>query len=50
MKGGRLAVWVRSTRTPGTIALTASSTSLAQASVDLTSQVVPGLPPLPAGT
>ena len=49
MKGGQLAVWVRSTRTPGTITLTASSMGLAQASVDLTSQAVPGLLPLPIG-
>jgi beta-galactosidase len=49
LQGGQLAVWVRSTRTPGTITLTASGTGLAQASVDLTSQAVPGVPPLPAG-
>jgi Glycoside hydrolase family 2 C-terminal domain 5/Domain of unknown function (DUF4982) len=49
MKGGQLAVWVRSARTPGTITLTASGAGLAQASVDLTSQAVPGLPSLPAG-
>ena len=50
MKGGQLAVWVRGTRTPGTITLTASGAGLAQTSVDLTSQAVIGLPPLPAGT
>jgi len=44
MKGGQLAVWVRSTRTPGAVALTASGMGLAQASVYLTSQAVPGLP------
>jgi hypothetical protein len=49
MKGGHFAVWVRSTRTPGTVTLTASCSGLTQASVDLTSQAVPGLPPLPAG-
>jgi hypothetical protein len=49
MKGGQLAAWVRSTRTPGTATLTASCSGLAQASVDLGSQAVLGLPPLPAG-
>ena len=49
MKGGKLAVWVWSTRTPRAIALTASGTGLAQAAVDPTSQAVPGLPPCPAG-
>jgi len=38
MKGGKLAVWVWSTRTPRAIALTASGTGLAQAAVDPTSQ------------
>jgi hypothetical protein len=49
MKGGQLAFWVRSTRTAGSIALTASSSGLTQATATLTSQSVPRLPPLPTG-
>ncbi len=49
MKGGQLAAWVRSTRTAGTITLTATGTGLTQATATLNSQAVPGLPPLPAG-
>jgi Glycoside hydrolase family 2 C-terminal domain 5 len=49
MKGGQLAAWVRSTRTAGTITLTATGTGLTEASVDLTSEPVSGLPPLPPG-
>jgi hypothetical protein len=48
MKGGQLATWVRSGRTAGTIILTASAPALEPASLTLTSQPVPGLPPLPA--
>lgn len=48
MRGGQLAVWARSMRTPVMITLTASGMGLAQASVDLTSQAVIGRPPLPA--
>jgi hypothetical protein len=47
MKGGQLAAWLRAGRTPGTITLTANSTGLTSASVDLTSISVPGLPPVP---
>jgi hypothetical protein len=48
MKGGQLATWVRVGRTPGTITLTASASGLTSASLSLTSQAVPGLPPAPA--
>ncbi len=47
MKGGQLAAWVRAGRTAGTITLTASAPGLASASLTLTSQAVPGLPPAP---
>jgi Glycosyl hydrolases family 2, TIM barrel domain/Glycoside hydrolase family 2 C-terminal domain 5/Glycosyl hydrolases family 2/Glycosyl hydrolases family 2, sugar binding domain/Domain of unknown function (DUF4982) len=47
MKGGQLAAWVRSGRIGGTITLTASGSGLTPASVNLTSQSVPGLPPCP---
>jgi hypothetical protein len=47
-KGGQIAAWVRATREPGTITLTASADSLAAASVDLTSSAVAGLPAVPA--
>lgn len=48
MKGGQLAIWIRSGRTGGTITLTASGSGLTSTSVSLTSQVVSGLPPCPA--
>ncbi len=49
MKGGQLATWVRSTRTAGTITLTASASGLTDGVANLTSQAVPGLPALPQG-
>jgi hypothetical protein len=48
MKGGQLATWVRSSRTAGTITLKASAPGLIPALQSLTSQPVPGLPPVPA--
>jgi hypothetical protein len=48
MKGGQLAVRMRTGRTPGAITLTAGAPGLTSASLILTSQAVPGLPPKPA--
>jgi Glycosyl hydrolases family 2, TIM barrel domain/Glycosyl hydrolases family 2/Glycoside hydrolase family 2 C-terminal domain 5/Glycosyl hydrolases family 2, sugar binding domain len=48
MKGGQLAAWVRAGRTAGTITLMASATGLTSASVALSAQAVPNLPPAPA--
>jgi hypothetical protein len=48
-KGGQLATWVRGTRSPGTITLSATGQGLTSASLDLESQLVTGLPPLPPG-
>lgn len=47
MKGGQLAVWVRAGRTPGIITLTVAAPGLTPASVELTSQAVAGLEPVP---
>ena len=47
MKGGQLATWVRSSRSPGTITLTATGSGLSSASIDLTSTLVADLPPAP---
>ncbi|MDP9151645.1 MAG: hypothetical protein M3O36_17120, partial [Myxococcota bacterium] len=49
MKGGQLAAWVRSSRTAGTVTLTATATGLTPGTLSLTSQAVSGLPALPAG-
>jgi hypothetical protein len=48
MKGGQLATWVRAGRTAGTVTLTANASGLTTASLDLVSQAVPNLPPLPS--
>ncbi len=48
MQGGQLATWVRAGRTAGTITLSASADGLTAASLVLTSQAVPNLPPAPA--
>jgi hypothetical protein len=47
MKGGQLAAWVRSTRVAGTITMSASADGLLAGTIDLTSQPVEGLPPVP---
>jgi hypothetical protein len=49
MKGGQLATWVRSSRSAGSITLSASAPGLTPASLTLTSLAVPGLPPVPPG-
>jgi hypothetical protein len=48
MKGGQLAVWVRGSRTPGTVTRTAEAPGLTPASLSLISRPVSGLPPAPA--
>lgn len=47
MKGGQLATWVRAGRTAGRITLTASAAGLTAASLSLSSQAAPNLPPPP---
>jgi hypothetical protein len=45
--GGQLATWVRASRTPGTITLTATSARLSSGTVTLTSLAVADQPPAP---
>jgi Glycosyl hydrolases family 2, TIM barrel domain/Glycosyl hydrolases family 2/Glycoside hydrolase family 2 C-terminal domain 5/Glycosyl hydrolases family 2, sugar binding domain/Domain of unknown function (DUF4982) len=49
VKGGQLAVWVRSGRTAGTITLTAEAAGLTPATLTLIGAPVSDLPPAPAG-
>jgi fibronectin type 3 domain-containing protein len=47
LKGGQLATWIQSSRTVGTMTLTASGSGLSPASLTLTNQPVPYVDPIP---